>query len=93
MINTQVLRHTEFEFLSAYFQKCRDQLQYGIVKVNLVSHVLALAIRCRRHRAEMQIQSQARLYGICGGQSNTETDFSLNSSVFPCQYYPTNAAA
>jgi hypothetical protein len=29
--------------------------------------------------------------GICGGQIGTETGFSQNSSMFPCQYHPTMA--
>jgi hypothetical protein len=29
---------------------------------------------------------------ICGGQSGIGTDFSLSSSIFPCQYYSTLAA-
>ena len=35
---------------------------------------------------------QASLYGICGGQSGTGTDFCRSASAVPCQYHPTYAA-
>jgi hypothetical protein len=36
-------------------------------------------------------QFQANLFEICGGQSGTGTGIFLTTSVFPCQYYSTNA--
>jgi len=41
----------------------------------MVRYTLALAISYQRHTAETQIQSQARPYGICGGQSSAEIGF------------------
>jgi hypothetical protein len=34
------------DFILYIVQQCLDQLQYGIVKVNLVSHTMALAVSC-----------------------------------------------
>jgi hypothetical protein len=36
------------------------------------------------------VQSHASLCGICCGQSGTGTSVCLATSVFPCQYQPTN---
>jgi hypothetical protein len=41
--------------------------------------------------SEDQVHAQVGLCGICGGQSGTETGFSLNSSFFPYQHHSTRA--
>jgi hypothetical protein len=38
-----------------------------------------------------RVQTCVRPCGICGGQSDTGTGFSLNSSVLPCHYHSTMA--
>ena len=39
----------------------------------------------------MWVRFRASPFEICGGQSGTERDFSLSTSVFPCQYHSTIA--
>jgi hypothetical protein len=39
---------------------------------------------------EAWVQSQARICGICDGQSATGTGFSASISSSPCQYHSTN---
>ena len=45
-----------------------------------------------RWQLEIQVQFQASPCGTYVGQSGTGTGFSLNTSVFSCQYHSTNAA-
>jgi hypothetical protein len=40
--------------------------------------------------AEARVQIRTNLYGIYGGNSSNGADFSLNTSVFPCQYHFAN---
>jgi len=40
--------------------------------------------------AEAPVLSQARLCGMCGGQSGSGTGFSLSISVFPCHCHSTS---
>jgi hypothetical protein len=40
---------------------------------------------------DVKVWFQAFECGICGGQSDTWTGFSLSTSVFPCQYHSTSA--
>jgi hypothetical protein len=47
---------------------------------------MAQVISRRPLTAEAQVRSRVNACGICGGQSGTETGFSLSSLVFPCQY-------
>jgi hypothetical protein len=39
----------------------------------------------------LAIEARFSPYGICGGQSDSGTDFSPSSSFFPCQYHSTVA--
>jgi hypothetical protein len=39
---------------------------------------------------EAQVQSAASGCGISGGQNDTVTSFSLNTSIFPSQYHTNN---
>jgi hypothetical protein len=49
------------------------------------------AVSRRPLTAEARVRSRDSPCGICGGQSGTGTDFSLSTSVFPCQYHCTGA--
>jgi hypothetical protein len=48
--------------------------------------VLVQADSGRPLPAEAQVRARVSPYGICDGQSATETDFYSTSSVFLCQY-------
>jgi len=41
--------------------------------------------------AEARLQSEVSWCEFCGGQSDSGTGSSGSTSVFPCQYHPTNA--
>ena len=49
------------------------------------------AVSRRPPTAEARIRSRVSPCGICGGQSGPGTGFSPNTSVFPCQFYSTDA--
>jgi len=52
---------------------------------------MAQGISCQNLTIEAQVQSQASLFEICGGQSGTRIGAPLSTLVFPCQYHSTNA--
>jgi hypothetical protein len=52
---------------------------------------MAQVVSRRPFTAEARVRARVNPRGICGGQSGTETGFSPNSSVFPCQYHSTVA--
>lgn len=63
--------------------------------IRFYEYIVTVVIRLRRLvagplTAEVRVQYQSSPYETCGGQSGTGTEFSPNTSVFPCQYYATN---
>jgi hypothetical protein len=50
---------------------------------------MAQVVSHRPLTAESRVRFGANPCGIYGGQRGTGTGFSLNSSVFPCQYHST----
>jgi hypothetical protein len=53
---------------------------------------MAQTVSRRPSTAKARVRARVSPCGICGGQSNTGTDFSPSSSGFPCQYdYSTRA--
>jgi hypothetical protein len=47
----------------------------------------AQAVNRQHLTMDAQVRSQASLYWICSGQSDTGTAFSLCTSILPCQYH------
>jgi hypothetical protein len=43
-----------------------------------------------RNTASAQCLGQPRLHGICGGQSDSRTGFSVITSFLTCHYHSTN---
>jgi hypothetical protein len=52
---------------------------------------MAEAISRRPFTAEARVRSRYSQCGIFGEQSDTGTDFSPSTSVFPCQFHSTGA--
>ena len=52
---------------------------------------MAQPVTCRPLTVEARVQSHVSPCEFCGGRSVTRTGFSLNMSVFSCQYHSTNA--
>jgi hypothetical protein len=52
---------------------------------------MAQAVSRRHLTAENRVRARAKLYLICGGQSDTGTGLSSGSSVFPCHHHSTVA--
>jgi hypothetical protein len=63
-------------------------------KCLVVNHIrlsLTLAVSHLPVTTETRVQSWRSAGRIFGGQSGTGTSFSLNASIFPCQYHSTIA--
>jgi hypothetical protein len=52
----------------------------------MLGRAKAQVISRRSLTAEARVHARVNPYGICGGQSGTETGFSPSSSVLTCQY-------
>jgi hypothetical protein len=55
----------------------------------MFGRAMVQAVSRRPLTVEDRVRSWVSPYGICGGQSGTETGFSPNTSVFPCQFHST----
>jgi hypothetical protein len=63
------------------------------VHVHRVSHVMAQVVRCQLLITQAQVQAKTCPCGIRGGKSGIGiVPLTLNTSVVPCQYHPTNAS-
>jgi hypothetical protein len=47
---------------------------------------MAQAVSLRPLTSKVRVRNRLSLCGVCGEQSDTGTDFSQNSSLFPCEY-------